>query len=433
MLTIDRTKPMPDLTEEVKALGKERSRQAPNAELATLLVGILADPPYTGQKTKPLWNEVVSLLEQHAGPDVVAPLAGLAADYRKVFGPTIMGERVEGQLRKLVATLIARFPDAPRELAAAPVVAPKPQRTDDIWSEIYAHLDDDGPRLVLADALIEEDNPRGEFIFLQLRPELDKAEQKRMAQLLVAHEKEWLGPVADVTHKARVWRRGFLDECSLLPRGKFLAAAVGHRVWSTVRHLTMFSHDADKGAAIVTHPVLRNLRVVENPPDAMLTTMAESDLPWAVERLSALLVRTGSFMPELLAPRGLPSLREIMLTSPFGNGSAPESLRALWPSPLGRQLQVLKMRVYTNFFGAWAQEIMQHAPMPVELGMEVTFRFDGKRLTVMPATQPMRGWKPLPEIVRDGLRALPAGYFESVTVDDALRDGGVDQEVARLC
>src|SRR5262245_54103818 len=77
--------------------------------------------------------------------------------------------------------------------------------------------DDDELRLVFADWLEERDDPRGEFVRIeveQARPGLDKLRQEknsyRAHELLRAHEKTWVAPLRPW---AREWRfvRGFVE------------------------------------------------------------------------------------------------------------------------------------------------------------------------------------------------------------------------------
>nr|HEX4316534.1 TIGR02996 domain-containing protein [Kofleriaceae bacterium] len=73
-----------------------------------------------------------------------------------------------------------------------------------LFAAVDAAPDDDAPRRVLADALLELGDPRGELIALQLAPVLDDA---RIRALLDAHRAEWAGKldlIGDV-----VFERGF--------------------------------------------------------------------------------------------------------------------------------------------------------------------------------------------------------------------------------
>jgi uncharacterized protein (TIGR02996 family) len=72
-----------------------------------------------------------------------------------------------------------------------------------LLAEIKDHLDDDAPRLVLADWLRDHDDPRGDFLAVQCRlaalpgddpqrPALEHQERR----LLKQHRADWLGPLA---------------------------------------------------------------------------------------------------------------------------------------------------------------------------------------------------------------------------------------------
>ncbi len=111
---------------------------------------------------------------------------------------------------------------------------------------IHTAPDDDAPRLVFADALIERGDPRGEFIVRQCRGDA-------ASDLALAHGDDWVAPIRPLLREYR-FERGFLATCSLVsPRPEqAIAAAVGHPMWSTVR-------DLRGSAAIGLHPTMRAL------------------------------------------------------------------------------------------------------------------------------------------------------------------------------
>lgn len=83
---------------------------------------------------------------------------------------------------------------------------------EELLAAIRARPDDDAPRLVYADFLLEEGDPRGELIMLQCQ---GKADDPRVAELIAAQERTW---VRGAQHCKRiVWRRGFPAELHLSP------------------------------------------------------------------------------------------------------------------------------------------------------------------------------------------------------------------------
>lgn len=350
---------MPDLEDAVATLAKRKR----SAAIAADLVALLAAPPYTAQTSKPLWKIVIAALRgPHAVPASVAPLTALAANYQKVFGPTVMGRWLEGQVRAVAAELAGEFPSAPRTVATVEKPAPKKGSVDALHALVLASPDDDAPRHVLADKLLELGDPRGEFIQLQLQ---NSPDEKRVAALLAAHEKAWLGPVAETTKKPdRVWRRGFLDEATVVPRGKFLAPSVGHPAWATVRVLRV--HWQAKANQIVLDPVMRDLRELDLPNDELIKALATASPPRALVKLNISCHEEG-LAPSLLAATGLPALRELDIVNLLDLDDPPV-LRPLWTSPLGRQLRVLRIGVHPLYADTYAAEVKR---APTTLRVEI--------------------------------------------------------------
>jgi uncharacterized protein (TIGR02996 family) len=86
-------------------------------------------------------------------------------------------------------------------------------------AEILERPLDDGPRLVLADALQEKGDPRGHFIVAQCRlaerglpPDERWALKAETSRLVGAHGKDWAGSLPGVLQFKM--RRGFVDEIS---------------------------------------------------------------------------------------------------------------------------------------------------------------------------------------------------------------------------
>lgn len=101
-----------------------------------------------------------------------------------------------------------------------------------VWADAKA----DGPRLVLADALTEAGDPRGEFIALQFaheRGELTLGKSERMARLLAASGRRWLGDLDGQVAPPVVFRRGFPAEVRLSTR----TPDAERRGWATVETL----------------------------------------------------------------------------------------------------------------------------------------------------------------------------------------------------
>ncbi len=138
----------------------------------------------------------------------------------------------------LAAALPARPPvyvDLAPLLAAAG--APARSSVPELLARVYANPEDPDARRVLADALTEAEDPRGEFIHLQFAGEGEGAAaeraRKRAATLLNTHRRDW---VPDQSNPGSVeFKGGFAWRAGLRDYGR--AAFLAHPSWSTVREL----------------------------------------------------------------------------------------------------------------------------------------------------------------------------------------------------
>lgn len=150
-----------------------------------------------------------------------------------------------------------------------------------LWREVIAAPDDDGPRLVLADALHEIGDPRAELITLQLIGSERGDTAERIAALLEANGDTWLWKLYALVRVAR-FERGFLARVELSERSHRIDdhdAALG-----TVVDLLPGGASGELYAKLVTSPAMASLRRIQVWDDDSLT---------AFERTSAQLVGVG--------------------------------------------------------------------------------------------------------------------------------------------
>lgn len=101
---------------------------------------------------------------------------------------------------------------------------------------VFASPDDDSLRLVLADALTERGENRGDFITLQYaneRAELTQTKRDQMESLLAAAGRRWFDGLLGQVSSRAIFRRGFLAEVQLAKRDPDGAA----RAWRLVEAL----------------------------------------------------------------------------------------------------------------------------------------------------------------------------------------------------
>lgn len=99
---------------------------------------------------------------------------------------------------------------------------------------ICTEPDDDEPRLVLADLLTSQGDPRGEFISCQIMAEttVNREAAVRADELLALHELAWLAPLP-VPVVSWSFRRGFI-ECFWIRSGQSVAPLLGRHPFRAI-------------------------------------------------------------------------------------------------------------------------------------------------------------------------------------------------------
>lgn len=112
-------------------------------------------------------------------------------------------------------------------------LAPQQHLNVELLTSVYARPDDDTTRLVLADALTEQGDPRGDFISLQFahaRGELPMGERERMQRMLRASGRLWLDGLHTQVAPSSVFHKGFAHEVRISTR----LPDAGLPAWSVV-------------------------------------------------------------------------------------------------------------------------------------------------------------------------------------------------------
>ena len=146
---------------------------------------------------------------------------------------------------------------------------------DDLWARHVAAPGDLAHRRVLADALIEAGDPRGELIQLQLA--LDEGPgtapmEHRANELLTEHRARWSAGLPQL--RAQVdFRRGFPARVISGARGVELDRSIDRPEWATVEELEINGTSADLPRLLARMPLLRVLVA----PREVITRLAMTD------------------------------------------------------------------------------------------------------------------------------------------------------------
>jgi uncharacterized protein (TIGR02996 family) len=213
---------------------------------------------------------------------------------------------------------------------------------------IRAYPDDDAQRLIFADWLDEEGDPRGRFIRVQLAlanddcPERQKLQAEEQA-LLDAHHTEWEAPLRGLA-TGFVFRRGFVDELNVEAK-QFLRHA--HEIFtaSPVRHVHMLDV-SDSLPEVLRSPYLGRLAGLtvhgQHTGEPLARAVARSEHLGGLKRLALTRNRLGDDAAEQLAlsPK-LANLEELDLGE---NAVGETGARALAASPHLGRLRRLELR-----------------------------------------------------------------------------------------
>ena len=187
---------------------------------------------------------------------------------------------------------------------------------DALFATVWAAPEDDAARLVLADALTEGADVRGEFIVLQIARAQGKAtnelrRRERELRAKLASNKTFGAPFPSMGVR---FERGMPVAVSM---GKAAAALAGHPAWSTVRKLELPpALKRTDLAALLTSPSLAQLREVGACRYAAdLEALGEVPSHWTSVQLD--------FMPSEAVLARLPKLEQLFVV-PGRNEAAAE-------------------------------------------------------------------------------------------------------------
>ncbi|MFO0547559.1 MAG: TIGR02996 domain-containing protein [Polyangiaceae bacterium] len=300
----------------------------------------------------------------------------------------LMGRATEIQARLEALTLVAPT-DEELELAAR---IGRQRRVavseEQLLADVYARPDDDEPRLVYADWLLERQDPRGEFIMLQMKRRdsgLSPEETTRERELLKKHGKTWLGRLSPVLsfgkgYAKTTFERGFVSNADIiLSVGKKLEPLWDNPEWATVERL-----EGSWQRELLSRAPLRALKALDRIHEDIIGELARANRTLPVTR-----IELHSPMSDWTAAKAvLPQLDHIVLWSV--ETPSVEGLRAIagpglrrleihrtWNAPRGasvdaevadlvRELESCSLPIAELALeGSWGGD--QSRPVPIEL------------------------------------------------------------------
>ena len=288
------------------------------------------------------------------------------------YTPLAVARRTgDGVAVELVGTLHrpeSQMLEAGEREAAKQRAKPFDARATELFLEVCANAADDGPRRVLADYLIERDDPRGEYLSLSLS-ELDREGRERRDALLEEHRWSWLHPLGSVIPRAHArFERGLLVSADVYlsleahtdafsyPSAlhSALAAVESALVWGSVETLH-FLHGSEQ----FVFPAMRALREVGPLGSEGLARLATGT--WMIEHLRVLLATPED--EDRLAASTLPKLKQLGVELASGTESAPP-IEMLGTASWWNQLERVTWLRELAGSGPWLESLFEIAPIP---------------------------------------------------------------------
>ncbi len=328
--------------------------------IAKLLAGCFATPQWTGEHAKRFWTqagELLVTLGDHRALPVLASVEESASAGGRSYLVGWFAKHLPALRERLAATpatelSVAELAEIDAEIAgsaARPTTSASPEA---LLADIYANPDDDAPRLVYADYLTGIGDPRGELIVLQITGATTVPQKSRVAALLRAHERAWLGAIEPVVlAKGLDFARGFVSVCHVQAKVDQVAQQmIGRREWTTLRAIDVAGWAHASQLELLRHAVMAGVREATGVSVRILD--GNSLLPYTRLGLGAGLGSYEDRLGQLIECRRLPHLRALELAGYWGE---PGALAKLWKSALGKQLESFGHACYE--VGAWFETL----------------------------------------------------------------------------
>lgn len=217
----------------------EALRDVDDPRLSRYALDALANPPFCAPSAQPFLLALAETISRLRDNRLRNELAHIKEALRARLARRPMFVELAKRLDEIAAALPHTAEATPAEAKVLATLKPAPT-AEELLAAVYANPDDDVPRQIYADFLLERGDPRGEFIALQLQRARDAAPSEREKELLKKHGQQWLGALAIVlrwgkSYAATEFARGFVSVADFIDHAnkklRLIAADPG---WSTV-------------------------------------------------------------------------------------------------------------------------------------------------------------------------------------------------------
>ena len=353
---------------------------------------LLQKPSATSSSSFPAWRRLFNQLARNQ--DLRAVPALKALDFLAILGANQeysarffeeKNAKTIAALEKVKASALQASDVAiVKELLGAQQASTRD--TTSLEAAVYAAPSDDAPRMVLADALLEKGDPRGEFISLQLeasRRRLTAAERWREYDLLEAHRDAWLGPLTlalDEWNEIVEFRRGFVDTLAIASDKPHTHKVISESPqFKTVRTLLLRLYDESPlPLELLRSPACANIIGLGELNARAFHELLTSETPWPYERLYC-------NEPDYDAPardvkalcdsKAIPKVRSLRVS---GYSIKPVQFAPIWKSELGARLTEFGASHGVYRIADWVKEIEAHGLDERLTSFDLSFNFGSR-------------------------------------------------------
>ncbi|MFT3712437.1 MAG: hypothetical protein QM817_32730 [Archangium sp.] len=350
---------------------------------------LLQKPKATSSTSFTAWRRVFNALIRNEDLRAVKVLETL--DFKMILGAGGDYSAAFFDERK-VKTVAALKKVKPQTLGAADAALVKEllgsqqASTRDVSSleaAVYAASDDLAPRSVLADALLEQNDPRGEFITLQLKGRLTGADRWREFDLLEEHRDAWLGPLTLTLNKWNEYvefKNGFVDTIEVAADKPHAMKVLSEAPqFKTVRTVLLNLGDTDalplellRSAAFSKVTGLGWLRA------AAFQQVLTASEPWSYEKLVCWEPDYDNISRDVSLLRNSKAIPRVKSLKLSGYSIKPAQLAALWSSALGKRLVEFGSTQGIYRVAEWVKEIEKHGLDARLEAFDLGFNFGGR-------------------------------------------------------
>ena len=288
-----------------------------------------------------------------------------------------------------------------------------------LLAAIYADPRDHDLRAIYADWLVEQGDPRGEYITLQLMRAHTDAQRARMHDLHAKHRLAWLGPIADACIEHVWFDAGFVAGATIdIPRAR---RRIGAAAWSTLETITLAASNEPVPIDVLDDPAMSALTFVDGITGNQLAMLSRDRDPWGIAGLG--FYRS---VPANETFRILNLVDHYGLTELGFDSVIPPRLRELWTSDRSRGVARLRLLAPIAQLVDWLAAVpptvatieLANQRRAVGWTLVIARGSDGRfaRLDALHRARTIDDTAPIGTLIDEVIASVPAGQLERVTL-----------------